>query len=49
VFASRDERSQQEAPGIQRSTPVFHAHINPEVNTIKKKKAQLFPMGSKVL
>jgi hypothetical protein len=34
---------------MQRSTPVFHAHINAKVNTIKKKKAQWFSMGGKLL
>jgi hypothetical protein len=36
-------------PGIQKSIPVFHLRINQKLNTIKKKRAQVFPAGGKVL
>ena len=36
-------------PGIQRSTPVFHAHAIAEMNTIKKKKRKPFPWSRLVL
>jgi hypothetical protein len=29
--------------------PVFHAHRNAQVNTIKKKKRQTLPLGRNVL
>jgi len=36
-------------PGIQRYTPVFHAHINAKVHTIKNKKRKPFPAATGLL
>jgi hypothetical protein len=37
------------APGIQRSTPVFHPQVCVKVNTIKNKKRQCLPRSGNVL
>lgn len=39
----------RQVPGIQTTDPVFHAHVNPEVNTIKKKERLAFPGSGKLL